>query len=100
MSTTTFAEFYSVVSTSLQRNLLYHRTTILTSIFLTSLKFYVKNMHPVGCMFKIIFDLVKINLRNDRLQRFEGFWRCLVLQLLQQLLLPLQELREGRIRMA
>ena len=52
-------------------------------------------MHPVGCMFKIIFHLVKISLRNDRLQRFEGFWRCLVLQLLQQLLLPLQELREG-----
>ena len=101
MSTTTFAEFYSVVSTSLQRKLLYHRTTILTSIFfITSLKLYVKNMHPVGCMFKIIFDLVKISLRNDRLQRFEGFWRCLVLQLLQQLLLPLQELREGRIRMA
>ena len=30
-------------------------------------------MHPVGCMFKTIFDLVKISLRNDRLQRFEGF---------------------------
>lgn len=46
--------------------------------FITSLKIYVKNMHPVGCMFKIIFDLVKINLRNDRLQRFEVFSRCLV----------------------
>ncbi len=78
MSTTTFAEFYSIVSTSLQRKLLYHRTTILTSVFLTSLKFYVKNMHPVGCMLKIIFCLVKINLRNDRLQRFEAFLQCLV----------------------
>ena len=79
MSTTTFAEFYSIVSTSLQRKLLYHRTTILTSVFfITSLKIYVKNMHPVGCMLKIIFCLVKINLRNDRLQRFEAFLQCLV----------------------
>ena len=79
MSTTTFAEFYSIVSTSLQRKLLYHRTTILTSVFfITSLKFYVKNMHPVGCMLKIIFCLVKINLRNDRLQQFEAFLQYLV----------------------
>ena len=79
MSTTTFAEFYSIVSTSLQQKLLYHRTTILTSVFfITSLKIYVKNMHPVGCMLKIIFCLVKINLRNDRLQRFEAFLQCLV----------------------
>ena len=38
MSTTTFAEFYSIVSTSLQRKLLYHWTTILTSIFFNFIK--------------------------------------------------------------
>ena len=78
MSTTTFAEFYSIVSTSLQRKLLYHRTTILTSVFFNFIKILCKNMHPVGCMLKIIFCLVKINLRNDRLQRFEAFLQCLV----------------------
>ena len=46
MSTTTFAEFYSILSTSLQRKLLYHRTTILTSVFFNFIKILCKKHAP------------------------------------------------------
>ena len=76
MSTTTFAEFYSLEYCSATKIIISLDTILKVFFLLTSLKFYVKKKHaPRRIMHysKSLFCLVKTNLRNDRLQRFEGF---------------------------